>query len=49
MIVHHEGAIMMADIQAEDGEHPDAVRMAEQIVATQAEEIELMRNLLGER
>lgn len=49
MIVHHEGAIMMADIQAEDGEHPDAVRMAEQIIATQAEEIELMRDLLGER
>lgn len=49
MIVHHEGAIMMADIQVEDGAHPDAVRMAEQIVATQAEEIERMRDLLGER
>jgi uncharacterized protein (DUF305 family) len=47
MIVHHEGAISMAEFEAERGTHPDAVRMAERIVETQAQEIELMRELLG--
>ena len=48
MIVHHEGAVAMAETEIADGEHPDAVAMAERIVATQSDEIALMRELLGE-
>jgi uncharacterized protein (DUF305 family) len=47
MIVHHEGAIMMADIQVEDGENPDAVAMAEAISESQREEIAVMQDLLA--
>lgn len=47
MIVHHEGAVEMAEAEIADGEHPDAVAMAERIVATQSDEIALMQELLG--
>ncbi|WP_168916594.1 DUF305 domain-containing protein [Microcella flavibacter] len=46
MIVHHEGAIDMAEDVLEDGEHPDVRELAENIVESQADEIERMRSML---
>ena len=48
MIEHHEGAIEMADEEQENGEHPQAVAMAEDIADAQAGEISTMKNLLGQ-
>jgi len=48
MIVHHEGAIMMAEAEVADGENPDATALAEQIIAAQTEEIATMEELLTE-
>jgi uncharacterized protein (DUF305 family) len=47
MIMHHEGAIEMAETEITDGENPDAIEMAETIVSTQSDEITTMKNLLG--
>ncbi|WP_032405901.1 DUF305 domain-containing protein [Rhodococcoides fascians] len=47
MIEHHEGAIEMANIEIADGSNPDAQEMARTIVATQQQEIDTMRALLG--
>jgi len=47
MIEHHEGAIAMAETEIESGEFPDAVAMAEEIVATQQAEIDEMTDLLA--
>lgn len=47
MIVHHEGAIAMAETEIADGEDPDAVALAERIVSAQGEEIAEMRDLLS--
>lgn len=47
MIMHHEGAVEMAQIEIDEGKNPDAIEMAEAIVATQSEEISVMENLLG--
>jgi uncharacterized protein (DUF305 family) len=47
MIEHHTGAIEMAQTEIEDGRNPDAIEMAEGIVATQEDEISRMRALLG--
>ncbi|MFF2272703.1 DUF305 domain-containing protein [Agromyces sp. NPDC058136] len=47
MIVHHEGAVAMAEVEIAEGEYPDAIAMAERIVATQSDEIALMQALLG--
>ncbi|GEP37555.1 lipoprotein [Nocardioides psychrotolerans] len=46
MIEHHEGAVSMAETEQEDGEHEPAVSLAEEIVATQTEEIATMQGLL---
>jgi uncharacterized protein (DUF305 family) len=46
MIEHHEGAIEMARTEQSEGEFPDAIDMAEEIEATQAQEIQTMQNLL---
>lgn len=48
MIEHHEGAIEMADDQADQGEHDEALALAEAIIDHQADEIETMRQLLGQ-
>ena len=48
MIEHHEGAIEMADEERQNGEHPQAVAMAQDIADAQAEEIGTMKNLLGQ-
>jgi uncharacterized protein (DUF305 family) len=47
MILHHEGAIQMAEYQVERGENPEAVALAERIVEDQTEEIATMQDLLG--
>jgi uncharacterized protein (DUF305 family) len=46
MIEHHEGAVTMAEEQVSAGEDPDAVALAEQIVAAQRAEIKEMQALL---
>ncbi len=46
MIEHHTGAIEMAQTEIDDGQNPDAIEMAEGIVATQEDEISRMRTLL---
>ncbi|MCD5345040.1 DUF305 domain-containing protein [Agromyces sp. H3Y2-19a] len=48
MIVHHEGAIEMAEAELADGAHPGALEMAQAIADTQADEIATMQELLGE-
>lgn len=47
MIMHHEGAIEMAETEITNGENPDAIQMAENIVSTQSDETATMENLLG--
>jgi uncharacterized protein (DUF305 family) len=47
MVEHHEGAIDMARTELADGENPDAIALAEQVVADQEAEIEKMKQLLG--
>ena len=46
MIEHHDGAVGMAQTEVADGENPDAIAMAEQIITTQKAEIEQMQNML---
>ncbi|HEY1104545.1 MAG TPA: DUF305 domain-containing protein, partial [Agromyces sp.] len=48
MIVHHEGAVEMAESELADGEHSGATEMARTIVDTQTAEIATMRQLLGD-
>lgn len=45
MIEHHEGAVSMAQAQVENGQHPEAVDLAREIIATQQAEIEQMQEL----
>lgn len=46
MIVHHEGAIEMAQAELEDGINPDALELAQLIVDAQTSEIATMQDLL---
>ncbi|MBB1513271.1 DUF305 domain-containing protein [Tessaracoccus sp. MC1679] len=46
MIAHHEGAIEMSEQQLADGQNPDAVALAEKIIADQQAEITEMQELL---
>jgi uncharacterized protein (DUF305 family) len=47
MIVHHEGAVEMAQTEVAEGENEDAVAMAQEIVETQQAEISTMEDLLA--
>jgi uncharacterized protein (DUF305 family) len=47
MIAHHEGAITMAQTEIEDGQDPVATAMAKEIVATQQQEIDMMKGILA--
>ena len=49
MIVHHEGAVEMAQTQIDEGENADAVAMAQEIVETQQAEISTMEDLPASR
>ena len=46
MIVHHEGAVEMAQTQVDDGSNPDAVELAQTIIDAQTAEIQEMQDLL---
>ena len=46
MIVHHEGAVEMAEVEVDSGTNPDAVAMAQAIIDAQNIEIETMREIL---
>ncbi|PKQ35403.1 MAG: DUF305 domain-containing protein [Actinobacteria bacterium HGW-Actinobacteria-11] len=47
MIVHHEGAVEMAQVQVEDGNDPEAIALAEAIIEAQTDEIQEMNDLLA--
>ncbi len=46
MIEHHRGAIEMAQAQVENGQHPDAIALAEDIITAQEAEISEMEQML---
>jgi uncharacterized protein (DUF305 family) len=46
MTEHHRGAIDMAQTEVDEGQNPDAVAMAEKIIADQTAEIDEMNKLL---
>ena len=46
MIEHHEGAIVMAQAELDDGEYPEALKLAEEIISAQTDEIAIMRAIL---
>jgi uncharacterized protein (DUF305 family) len=47
MIAHHEGAVKMAEQEAEQGSNPQAVELAQTIVKDQKGEIQEMKDLLA--
>lgn len=47
MIVHHQGAIDMAEYEHDNGRDPEVVDLAQQIIDGQTAEIATMRELLG--
>ena len=47
MTAHHKGAIAMAQTEISDGENPEAIELAKEIVATQQQEITVMADLLA--
>ena len=47
MTVHHEGAITMAQSEVREGRNPAAIQLAQDIVATQQQEITAMAELLA--
>ena len=48
MIPHHQQAIQMSRQALDEAEHSELKRLAEQIIAEQSAEIELMRGYLQE-
>lgn len=49
MIVHHEGAIDMAEAELAAGENADVLALAQEILDAQTAEIETMRSMLAQR
>ncbi len=47
MIVHHQGAVTMANAELSDGQNPDARQLAQRIIDAQQREINEMKTLLG--
>jgi uncharacterized protein (DUF305 family) len=47
MIQHHEGAIDMATDEVDDGQNPDAITLAKNIITSQTAEIKIMTGLLN--
>jgi len=48
MIPHHKGAVAMAEIQLKYGQDPQLRKLAQEIIAAQDKEIELMEKWLKE-
>lgn len=48
MIEHHEGAVTMAETHLDQGQNPDALKLAQAVVDTQTAEIQTMRELLDQ-
>lgn len=46
MIAHHEGAVMMADVELSTGQNADALDLAQRIIDAQESEIEQMQQLV---
>ncbi|MDQ3738040.1 MAG: DUF305 domain-containing protein [Actinomycetota bacterium] len=49
MIPHHEGAIAMAELARDRGEHPEIRELVESIISGQGREIEILRPHAGGR
>lgn len=47
MIAHHEGAVEMANAEVRSGKNAEAIQLAKDIAASQADEIEEMKALLA--
>ncbi len=47
MIAHHQGAVEMAQTQLDDGENPQALELAQQIIDDQQAEISEMEDMLA--
>jgi uncharacterized protein (DUF305 family) len=47
MITHHQGAIDMAQNEAENGENQAVVELANSIIASQQKEIDTMKSILS--
>lgn len=47
MIIHHQGAVTMAETELTDGQYPDARRLAQRIIDAQQREITEMQALLA--
>lgn len=47
MIVHHQGAIEMAQDEVDNGQNPDVITLAENIIASQTTEISTMEDILA--
>ena len=47
MITHHEGAIILAQTEIEEGQYPPAVKIARSIASTQQQEIDTMKGILA--
>lgn len=48
MIVHHEGAVDMAQTSLDDAQNPDVLDLAQQVIDDQTAEIAAMQELLGQ-
>lgn len=48
MIVHHEGAVDMAQAALDDAQNPDVLDLAQQVIDDQTAEIATMQELLGQ-
>ena len=46
MIAHHEGAVVMAEVELRDGSNPHALELAQRIIDAQQVEIQQMQQLL---
>ncbi|GAB3850269.1 DUF305 domain-containing protein [Nesterenkonia populi] len=46
MIIHHEGAVSMAEDHLENGESPDALELSENVISEQSAEISQMQEML---
>lgn len=47
MVMHHEGAIQMAQQELDEGKNPEALQLAQTIIDTQQAEIDRMNELLA--